>query len=104
MLRRAGYDVFDESIPGAVVAFDDAGKNILLTAEAKRPSDYVDPIVAWIESGTKVGRYLEMRCSSCQQRSHQFALPGPGVAFAWTETICASRRWRAARRSHRQAG
>jgi hypothetical protein len=86
-LRRAGYECdLPCPGPGAAVSFDETGKGVLLTTEARTPADYVTPVADWIKNGTKIGRCIPGECASCGTAiyvSHENSKDG-GPAFCFT--------------------
>jgi hypothetical protein len=79
-LARLGYDLgLEDPGPGSVITFDGEGRGILLTTEADRPADFVEPIRAWATERQKIGRHVPSSCSKCGRGI--YALPGEaGVA------------------------
>ena len=74
-LARLGYDLgLEDPGPGSVITFDGEGRGILLTTEADRPADFVEPIRAWTTGRQKIGRHVPVSCSKCGRGFH--ALPG----------------------------
>jgi hypothetical protein len=49
---------------GVVLAFDPASEAFVLTAEAQWPTDFVQPIRAWVER-RRIGRCVESACTNC---------------------------------------
>jgi hypothetical protein len=86
-LRRAGYECdLPCPGPGAAVSFDETGKGVLLTTEARTPADYVTPVADWIKNGTKTGRCIPGACASCGTAiyvSHENS-KDDGPAFCFT--------------------
>ena len=86
-LRRAGYECdLPCPGPGAAVSFDETGKSVLLTTEARTPAEYVTPVADWIRKGTKTGRCIPGACASCSSAiyvSHENSKDG-GPAFCFT--------------------
>jgi hypothetical protein len=86
-LRRAGYECDPPCPgPGAAVSFDETGKSVLLTTEARTPAEYVTPVADWIRKGTNTGRCIPGACASCGTAiyvSHENSKDG-GPAFCFT--------------------
>ncbi len=67
-LGRLGYDLnFEDPGPGAVIAFDENGRSILLTTNAKLPPDFVGPICAWLKERDQ-RRLPKRTCCPCCKR------------------------------------
>ncbi len=85
-MRRAGYDCDPVCPgPGAVTAFDQNGKSLLLTTEASSPDEYINPAVDWFNTGTKSGRWMPVSCKNCQETIYQGTGPaasGSGLCFS----------------------
>jgi hypothetical protein len=63
-LGRLGFDIaFDDPGPGSVITFDAQAQGVLLTAQVRRPNEFVDPIVAWVRAREKTGRHVRVSCS-----------------------------------------
>ena len=50
---------------GVVLGFDRASEAFVLTAEAQWPTDFVQPIRAWVKERRRIGRCLESACTNC---------------------------------------
>jgi hypothetical protein len=84
-LQRAGYACEPACPgPGAAVAFDEAGRSVLLTTEASTPTDYVTPVADWLNTRTKTGRCVAASCMSCQTTIYR----SPDDPPAAGETLC----------------
>jgi hypothetical protein len=79
-LGRLGYNLgFEDPGPGSLITFDTEGRGILLTTEADKPADFVEPIRAWATDRQKVGRYVQVSCPKCGRGFH--TLPGQEEAL-----------------------
>jgi hypothetical protein len=75
-LDKLGYDLdFEDPGAGAVLTFDTEGRGVLLTTEADRPAEFVEPIRAWLTSRERVGQFVPLSCHCCGRR---FYVSGTG--------------------------
>lgn len=72
-LARIGYDM-PETNPGlgSVIAFDERGRSIILTTEARNPTEFVEPIKAWLSSHEMIGQCVPTSCVACGRQYHVF--------------------------------
>jgi hypothetical protein len=67
-LAKLGYDIrFEDPGLGSVITFDAQGRGVLLTAQARRPKEFVAPVAAWVKAREKTGRHVRVSCTACEK-------------------------------------
>ena len=67
-LRAAGYEIdFDDPGPGVALSFNQDGKALILTVEAVKPREFIEPIAAWIVDDARIGRSEPVACAKCSR-------------------------------------
>jgi hypothetical protein len=83
-LARIGYDM-PETDPGlgSVITFDECGRSIILTTEARSPTEFVEPIKAWLSTHEMIGRCVPTSCVACGRQYHVFPADFPKLRQRW---------------------
>jgi len=72
-LGRTGYGMPEtDPGPGSVITFDERGRSIILTTEARNPTEFVEPIKAWLSSHEMIGQCVPTSCVACGRQYHVF--------------------------------
>jgi hypothetical protein len=72
-LAKLGYDLgFEDPGPGSVIGFEAEGRGVLLTTQANRPAEFVEPISVWLAERRIIGRSVRASCLSCGQMFYGF--------------------------------
>ena len=87
-LAGIGYDM-PETDPGrgSIITFDERGRSIILTTEARNPKEFVEPIKAWLSSHEMIGRCVPTSCVACGRKYHVFPADFPKLRERWC-TAC----------------
>jgi len=83
-LARIGYSM-PETDPGrgSVITFDERGRSIILTTKAKSPTEFVEPIKAWLSSQEMIGQCVPTACVACGRQYHVFPADLPKFRWRW---------------------
>jgi hypothetical protein len=57
---------------GSVITFDERGRSIILTTKARNPTEFVQPIKAWLSSHEMIGQCIPTSCVACGRQYHVF--------------------------------
>jgi hypothetical protein len=86
-LKELGFEIgFEDPGPGSVITFDPEGRGMILTAQAHRPAEFVEPIGAWVRAREKTGRYVRVSCSVCGKPDYLFSSQAERACKHWCRT------------------
>jgi hypothetical protein len=83
-LGKLGFEIgFDDPGPGSVITFDSECRGMILTAQAYRPAEFVEPIAAWVRVQEKIGRHVRVSCSVCGKPDYLFSTQAERAGKHW---------------------
>jgi hypothetical protein len=89
-LSELGYEVsFGNPGPGSVIMFDADGRGMVLTSRARQPSEFIEPIAAWVGAREKTGRHVRVSCSLCGEALYLSSTEAGIAGKPWCE-VCES--------------
>jgi hypothetical protein len=85
-LKELGFEIgCEDPGPGSVITFDPEGRGMVLTTQARRPGEFIEPIAAWMTAREETGRHIRASCCLCGKPLYLFSKQAETAGKQWCQ-------------------